>query len=307
MNRKQTPQLNDKALELISAYLDGQLPDAQRAEVRRRLAQDAAFKQAFEDLRMTRLALRRAPQIKRRRSFTLTPDMIARPARVFGLQATSRLVAMVATVLLVAVFASDMLFYRSSGSLSLASENFAADSVMQNSDEIEIMSADEAAGGGGEPPMALGAADDEATEEAEAAMAVEAAEAPTVDEGADDTAAETRPAEGENAGADTGEAEDQGYAAPEATQTKEPEGTKVPEQERAIPTGEPGAGYDEGEAPMEEPTDGEVMMLAVPTEDEENASPKTFIEEIPLISMIELSLLAVAIGSGAVALMSRRR
>ena len=153
MNRRPTPQINYKVLELISAYLDGQLPESQMKEVRQRLSQDAAFKQLYDQLRMTRRALRSAPQIKRRRSFTLTPDMVGKPARSWSLQRASGFMAAAATVLLAVVFAGDMFLGRGRAQFAMMDEaNYAADIAMEDSIEMESMSAEPSAGGA-EAPM----------------------------------------------------------------------------------------------------------------------------------------------------------
>ena len=194
MNRKPTPQLNRKELELISAYLDGQLPEAQRQRLRQRLAQDAAFKQVFEDIRLTRLALRSAPQIKRRRSFTLTPEMVGQRRRAFGLQQASRLVAVVATVLLTAVFAGDVFFFKSGvQSFSLLSGgNMANEAVVEDSADFDMLES-EPSGGGGEQPMFAGQAveDEEAADEPAEAEAAPAMVEPAAEEGDDTAALET--------------------------------------------------------------------------------------------------------------------
>jgi hypothetical protein len=313
MNRKPTPQLNRKELELISAYLDGQLPEAQRRQLRQRMAQDAAFKQAFEDLRLTRLALRSAPKIKRRRSFTLSPEMVGQRTRVFGLQAASRLVAVVATVMLAVVFAGDVFLLRGgSQSLSFMTGMEAAnDMVMENAADLEIMSADEPMGGGGEMPMVAGEAV-EGEGIAEDAVEGEAAAAPLApEEDANDTAAVEAGDEAVDEGRDDDAADgEQSFAgaSPQPTQTPAPEGTKIPETARVVPTK---AIQESEEAPEEEtapkePTDDEIIAQAPP--DGRGQGPEEPQEtQLPWILIIELGLLAVALGSGAVALLARRR
>ncbi len=62
-------------LELLSAYLDGQLPPHQQARLEARLEQDAALRQTLADLRQTRALLRRMPSRRVPRAFTLTANM----------------------------------------------------------------------------------------------------------------------------------------------------------------------------------------------------------------------------------------
>ncbi len=67
--------LNGRDLEQLSAFLDGELDQAGRARLNARLARDPGLRAALEDLRQTRLLLRRTPQRRAPRNFTLTPRM----------------------------------------------------------------------------------------------------------------------------------------------------------------------------------------------------------------------------------------
>jgi anti-sigma factor RsiW len=62
-------------IELLSAYLDGQLSPSDAARLEARLSSDASLKATLEDLRETRGLLRRLPQRRAPRSFRLTPKM----------------------------------------------------------------------------------------------------------------------------------------------------------------------------------------------------------------------------------------
>jgi hypothetical protein len=90
--------LNRQDIEALSAFLDGQLPGRERRQLEARLRQEPDLKQAFEELRLTRAVLRRAPQIKRRRNFTLTGEMLGIRSKPRGF-AVMRLVSVVASVL----------------------------------------------------------------------------------------------------------------------------------------------------------------------------------------------------------------
>lgn len=101
-------RLSRRDLEALSAYLDGQLPPRQQADLKARLAKDAKLAEALEELRATRAALRNAPQLQAPRNFTLTPEMAGvRPAAgsLFG---AMRLVSAVASILLVVVLLGDV-------------------------------------------------------------------------------------------------------------------------------------------------------------------------------------------------------
>ncbi|MGQ9828605.1 MAG: anti-sigma factor family protein [Roseiflexus sp.] len=73
----QSPQLNDRDLELISAYIDGQLSVEDRREVERRLNGEADLRLAYEELRATVQALRDLEPVRPPRSFTLDPAKVA--------------------------------------------------------------------------------------------------------------------------------------------------------------------------------------------------------------------------------------
>ena len=68
-----TPSRRD--LEQLSAYLDGQLSQSDRARLEIRIKSDAGLAAALEELRQTRAFLRRTPQRHAPRNFTLTPGM----------------------------------------------------------------------------------------------------------------------------------------------------------------------------------------------------------------------------------------
>ena len=73
----QPPQLNDRDLELISAYIDGQLSAEERREVERRLDDEADLRLAYEELRATVQVLRDLEPVRPPRSFTLDPANVA--------------------------------------------------------------------------------------------------------------------------------------------------------------------------------------------------------------------------------------
>jgi hypothetical protein len=73
----QLPQLNDRDLELISAYIDGQLSAEERREIERRLDNEANLRLAYEELRATVQALRDLEPVRPPRSFTLDPAKVA--------------------------------------------------------------------------------------------------------------------------------------------------------------------------------------------------------------------------------------
>ena len=67
--------MNFQDIELLSAYLDGQLSPSEVARLEARLSSDTGLKAALADLRSTRGLLRRLPQRRAPRNFRLTPAM----------------------------------------------------------------------------------------------------------------------------------------------------------------------------------------------------------------------------------------
>lgn len=66
----------DRDLELLSAYLDGALSDADRAALEARLQADVELRAALEELRTTVALIKGLPTLRAPRSFALTPEMV---------------------------------------------------------------------------------------------------------------------------------------------------------------------------------------------------------------------------------------
>jgi anti-sigma factor RsiW len=101
-NRIQTPEW-----EALSAYLDNQLPEKDRARLEARLKRESELRQALEELRRTRAVLRSQRPLRAPRNFTLTPAMAgvrrrgARPlGSPFGVLRLASALAMIFFVLL---------------------------------------------------------------------------------------------------------------------------------------------------------------------------------------------------------------
>src|SRR5215470_13245441 len=77
------PQLNDADLELLSAYIDRQLGDDERAILERRLNDEPALRGALEELRATVALLRDLEPLKPPRSFTIAAP-VAAPRRAWS-------------------------------------------------------------------------------------------------------------------------------------------------------------------------------------------------------------------------------
>ncbi|MGB8980755.1 MAG: hypothetical protein WCC12_02660 [Anaerolineales bacterium] len=70
--------MNQRDLELLSSYLDGQLKSSDSARLESRLSTDPDLRGVLDDLRAARGLLRRLPQRKAPRNFRLTPKMVGK-------------------------------------------------------------------------------------------------------------------------------------------------------------------------------------------------------------------------------------
>ena len=70
--------MNQRDLELLSSYLDGQLKPFDSSRLEGRLASDPDLRAVLDDLRAARGLLRQLPMRKAPRNFTLTPKMVGK-------------------------------------------------------------------------------------------------------------------------------------------------------------------------------------------------------------------------------------
>src|SRR5262245_54240956 len=68
--------MNRRDIELLSAYLDGQLKPSDSARLESRLKTDPELVSVMDDLRAARNLLRKLPQRRAPRNFTLTRQMV---------------------------------------------------------------------------------------------------------------------------------------------------------------------------------------------------------------------------------------
>jgi anti-sigma factor RsiW len=72
---------SDRDLELLSAYLDGELADREKEMLEQRLAREDALRAELDDLRETVALVSDLPRLKAPRNFTLDPAAYGRPLR----------------------------------------------------------------------------------------------------------------------------------------------------------------------------------------------------------------------------------
>lgn len=92
----------------LSAYLDQQLDASSQRSLEARLQREPQLRQALEEMRTVRLALRSAPRLRAPRNFTLTPEMAGarRPAQPYPLL---RLAAVLASILFLVALVGDLI------------------------------------------------------------------------------------------------------------------------------------------------------------------------------------------------------
>ncbi len=130
--------LRREDIEALSAYLDGQLPAGQAAQLAARLNAEPELKAAYDALRETKAMLRHAPRLRAPRSFALTPEMAGRGAAAARAYPVLRWVSNVATALFVLVFAGNFLLTNRQFGLASAPEPEAGITIMQAATEAPL-------------------------------------------------------------------------------------------------------------------------------------------------------------------------
>ena len=87
--------------ERLSAYLDGQLPEREKEDLRQRLDAQPELQRALEELRRTKMVLRSAPRRRVPHNFTITPAMLPQRKPWFPLVPVFSFASAMALILLV--------------------------------------------------------------------------------------------------------------------------------------------------------------------------------------------------------------
>ena len=104
-----TPTPSFRDVELLSAYLDGQLKPSQKASLESRIASNPELYTALEELRQARSLLRQIPSRRAPRNFTLTPKMAGLKPPLPRSYPVFRFASVVATLLLFLSFAANFM------------------------------------------------------------------------------------------------------------------------------------------------------------------------------------------------------
>lgn len=104
--------ISDKELEVLSAYLDGEINRKERERIESRLSQDKGLQEIYEQLRNNRAVMRSLPQLRAPRDYTLTPEMVGQVLEPRQLFPVFRLATVLATVLLILFLFGDFYLVR---------------------------------------------------------------------------------------------------------------------------------------------------------------------------------------------------
>jgi anti-sigma factor RsiW len=103
--------VNEQDIELLSAYLDGELSDSEREQLEQRLQAEPDLRRELESLRQLVALVRTVPMLKAPRDFTLTPAMVGQTPtrRTLSLAPYITLLSAAAAFVLIAVGALSLL------------------------------------------------------------------------------------------------------------------------------------------------------------------------------------------------------
>ncbi len=114
-------ELSERDLELLSAYLDGELDDSDARMLELRLSQEASLRHALDELRHTVYLASMLPTLQAPRNFTLDPTTYSRTVpwwrRLVAVQNSYQLSGLVGAAAAIALFLSALLLNQWAGSL----------------------------------------------------------------------------------------------------------------------------------------------------------------------------------------------
>lgn len=126
---------------VISAYLDGQLSEAEIARVDSRRGVDSQFHQALLEIKHTRKLLRSLPAKRAPRNFTLSQQYAKKPSRRWGVQSFLGLASVTAALGLVVLYMGANVFApmatRSAAPLMAAAPEMAMDEAVSTANNFD--------------------------------------------------------------------------------------------------------------------------------------------------------------------------
>lgn len=109
--------MNQRDLELLSAYLDGELKSSELTKLETRLNTDQELAPVLNDLRAARTLLRKLPQRRAPRNFTLTRKMVGQNPPLPRTYPLFRIATSFAAMLLFVSFAANAISYQTHQSM----------------------------------------------------------------------------------------------------------------------------------------------------------------------------------------------
>jgi anti-sigma factor RsiW len=140
--------MNQLDIELLSAYLDGQLNSSESALLESRISTDESLRTALDDLRATRRLLRQLPSRRVPRNFTLTPKMTGIKPPMPRTVPVFRFATAITTFLFLITFIIN-------GLISLSAPSFAAARPPSAIGAAPMSAAQEAVPAAAQPPVPL--------------------------------------------------------------------------------------------------------------------------------------------------------
>lgn len=114
------PQLSERDLELLSAYIDGEITPSERTQLEARLNREPGLRRELATLRQTVSWINALPPPRAPRNFTLTPEMVRRkPAKVLFFPATAMVSTLSAVAAVLLVAAGLLLVIQREGTMTL--------------------------------------------------------------------------------------------------------------------------------------------------------------------------------------------
>lgn len=114
-------KIGKRDLELLSAYLDGELNESESRKVEARLQSDSQLQVALEALEKTRQLVSGLPALRPPRNFTLTPEMAGLP-KGLNLFPVFRFATVIAAAAFAVLVGADVLLLQGAGGVPLAAE-----------------------------------------------------------------------------------------------------------------------------------------------------------------------------------------
>ena len=131
-------EVSDKLIQHLSLYLDKELQEEEMIEIEELLKIDSEVSEIFDSLKRTRQVLRSAPKIKRRKSFTLSPEHAKQTKKENNILNGMRFVSSFAMILLLVVITQSML----GDWLPLGSTEFVANNIENTAAYVDVLEID---------------------------------------------------------------------------------------------------------------------------------------------------------------------